>query len=113
LFFPVSWGRSKIPSATKRRPLAAEAREDTDEQEELEDPVELEVVEVVEVVVDPVEEWFNAVEEVAIVCDTMVGRRCALYARSEWYRVLRMPGAAGAAEEGRAPCTGNAVCSPR
>jgi hypothetical protein len=110
LFFPVSWGRSKIPSATKRRPLAAEAMDDMDEREELEDPVELEVV---EVVVDPVEEWFNAVEEVAIVCDTMVGRRCALYARSEWYRVLRMPGAAGAAEEGRAPCTGNAVCSPR
>lgn len=110
MFFPVSWGRSKIPSATKRRPLAAEAMDDMDEREELEDPVELEVV---EVVVDPVEEWFNAVEEVAIVCDTMVGRRCALYARSEWYRVLRMPGAAGAAEEGRAPCTGNAVCSPR
>ena len=97
-----------IPSATKRRPLAAEAMEDTDEREELEDAVEL-VVELLEVV----EEWFNAVEEVAIVCDTMVGRRCALYARSEWYRVLRMPGAAGAAEEGRAPCTGNAICSPR
>ena len=97
-----------IPSAAKRRPLAAEAMEDTDEREELEDAVEL-VVELPEVV----EEWFNAVEEVAIVCDTMVGRRCALYARSEWYRVLRMPGAAGAAEEGRAPCTGNAICSPR
>ena len=46
-----------IPSATKRRPLAAEAMEDTDEREELEDAVEL-VVELLEVV----EEWFNAVE---------------------------------------------------
>lgn len=104
-----------IPSATKRRPLAAEAMEDTDELEELEeleDAVEL-VVELVVELLEVVEEWFNAVEEVAIVCDTMVGRRCALYARSEWYRVLRMPGAAGAAEEGRAPCTGNAICSPR
>ena len=100
-----------IPSATKRRPLAAEAMEDTDEREELEDAVEL--VELVVELLEVVEEWFNAVEEVAIVCDTMVGRRCALYARSEWYRVLRMPGAAGAAEEGRAPCTGNAICSPR